>query len=226
MPEYNLIQNPELVRRLTALLGLRQAHIAPTLDENVTPVVLLADVQREPEFLPRRFSANGLCDGDNVTLGGGFRLENPSTSGIVAKVTRITVSLFTSVIAGGDKLFLDLVNTSTASFNLANVINTVRGKDWRKGIAIIAGTPASDQPSALQLLTGTASSNQPLVQFCRGMETYRTGNASANDAIAIIDLDTTDWGMYLQPGFTVLGATTDPVPAGNITVQWEERRQA
>lgn len=43
-PEHNLIQAPELVRRLFRRLGVRQSHIAPTLNEGVQAVVVLEDL--------------------------------------------------------------------------------------------------------------------------------------------------------------------------------------
>lgn len=45
MPEFNLIQAPELLRKLSQLVGLRQAHVVPTLNEGVQAVVILADVR-------------------------------------------------------------------------------------------------------------------------------------------------------------------------------------
>lgn len=45
--DYNVIQAPELLARLTRRLGLKQAHIASTLNEGVQAVVLLDDVSRE-----------------------------------------------------------------------------------------------------------------------------------------------------------------------------------
>lgn len=45
MAEFNLIQAPELIRRLTKRLGLRQPHITPSLNEGVQAVVILDDVR-------------------------------------------------------------------------------------------------------------------------------------------------------------------------------------
>ena len=228
MSEYNLIQHPELIRRLTTLLGLRQPHITPTLDENVGAVIVLADLQREPEFLPRRFSANGGTDGDSATLGGGFRLENPAGSGIVAKVCRITVTTQTPTRTGGEQLWLEVIATSASSFNLSNVINQVRGRDWRKGISTLAGTVDADRPSSLFLLTGTApTGGGALNQYSTALTLSGRSVASPGEVAqtALVDLDTSEWSMFLQPGFTLLGIMADPVPTGTASLQWEERRQ-
>jgi hypothetical protein len=45
VPEHNLIQAPEKLRRLFNSLGIRQPHIAPTMNEGVQPVVILDDVR-------------------------------------------------------------------------------------------------------------------------------------------------------------------------------------
>src|SRR6266481_5842162 len=47
-PEYKIIQAPEIIRRLTRVLGLKQMHVSPALNEGVQPVVLLADVSKQP----------------------------------------------------------------------------------------------------------------------------------------------------------------------------------
>lgn len=41
--EYNLIQNPSLGSNLARFLGLKQAHVVPTLNEGVQAVVLVGD---------------------------------------------------------------------------------------------------------------------------------------------------------------------------------------
>ena len=47
-PELNIIQAPEIVNRLTRALGVRQAHVLPTMSETVHPVVILHDATQEP----------------------------------------------------------------------------------------------------------------------------------------------------------------------------------
>ena len=44
--DWNVVQAPELLRRLTQRLGMRQAHVAPTLNEGIQAVVILDDISR------------------------------------------------------------------------------------------------------------------------------------------------------------------------------------
>ena len=53
MPERNLIQAPELLRRLSRVFGLRQMHIAPTLNEGIQATAIVADLTRI-ETAPQR----------------------------------------------------------------------------------------------------------------------------------------------------------------------------
>lgn len=48
MAEHNLIQRPDLLRRLALGLGLRQPHITPALDEGVKAVVIMEDFREFP----------------------------------------------------------------------------------------------------------------------------------------------------------------------------------
>lgn len=43
----NIIQRPELLLQLREALGLRQAHVAPTLNEGIQAVVVVADIGRD-----------------------------------------------------------------------------------------------------------------------------------------------------------------------------------
>lgn len=45
MGEFNIIQRPDLILRLQSMLGLRQAHVVPSLSETVQPVVIFGDVR-------------------------------------------------------------------------------------------------------------------------------------------------------------------------------------
>lgn len=44
--EHNIIQNPEILRRMQQGLGMRQAHVAPVLGEGLQPVVIVEDLTR------------------------------------------------------------------------------------------------------------------------------------------------------------------------------------
>lgn len=45
MGEFNIIQRPDLILRLQTMLGIRQAHVVPSLAETVQPVVIFGDVR-------------------------------------------------------------------------------------------------------------------------------------------------------------------------------------
>jgi hypothetical protein len=47
VPEYNLIQRGDLILRLQQMLGVRQAHVVPSLAETVQAVVIMGDVRDE-----------------------------------------------------------------------------------------------------------------------------------------------------------------------------------
>lgn len=70
-PDYNLIQRPEVIRRLSRFFGLRQHHITPSLNEGVQPVVLVADLTREGELeeTERRLVRHGSTDSRIAGLG-------------------------------------------------------------------------------------------------------------------------------------------------------------
>jgi hypothetical protein len=42
---YNLIQNPEIIARLARFLGMRQAHVTPSLQEGLQAVVIVGDAR-------------------------------------------------------------------------------------------------------------------------------------------------------------------------------------
>jgi hypothetical protein len=57
-PEVNIVQNPDIIRRLATGLGVRQAHITPALNEGLQAVVVLEDLsERETQKFRKRFMA-------------------------------------------------------------------------------------------------------------------------------------------------------------------------
>lgn len=90
-PEHNKVQAPELLRRLTRLLGLRQMHVAPSLTEGVTPVVVLGDVSERPsEHLAERiygFSVFAITDATNTRAG--IYLVNPPGTPVDVELHRL-----------------------------------------------------------------------------------------------------------------------------------------
>lgn len=90
--EHNLIQRPELIRDLASRLGLRQAHVTPTLQEGVQAVVLIDDLTRTPSALGRR--ASFMLDGQNGTAATAscVGLGNLPTSGVRCRITGLVAS--------------------------------------------------------------------------------------------------------------------------------------
>lgn len=95
MPEHNIIQAPEIIGRLTRALGIRQAHVLPTMSETVTPVVLIADVSQQPGgstgYASFRGGTSQQAAGANVFVVA--FLTNPAGSGVLARVRAIEVSV-------------------------------------------------------------------------------------------------------------------------------------
>lgn len=111
MPEYNLIQAPELLMKLAKRFGIRQAHTSPTLAENVQPVVIVDDIRdnlvsREEKYgafvsvIPIAGQRAGVEIRNQPGPGGGAQ-GYPST-GVIVRVDRVTVSAVTSVTANND----------------------------------------------------------------------------------------------------------------------------
>lgn len=101
-PEPNIIQRPELLRRLSTRLGIRQAHVAPALNEGVQPVVILDDLSQDPATTYKKAYwqwQGALLAVAGVSYAGCFLL-NPRDSLVDCRVTRITVSHSGSSILG------------------------------------------------------------------------------------------------------------------------------
>lgn len=88
--EHNLIQSPEIVRRLTSRFKLRQGHVAPVLNEGVQPIVIVDDLREAKEFAPlHTFSGTVLAPGDVTTVptrDGVAMIVNPVASGVACRV--------------------------------------------------------------------------------------------------------------------------------------------
>ena len=98
--ERNLIQAPELIARITSLLGMKQRSVAPTLNETLQPVIIAGDVTTLPEVQP----AGVLCRVQSV-IGGpiidyDLGLYNPATSNTMARVTYIELQAIQAIHEG------------------------------------------------------------------------------------------------------------------------------
>jgi hypothetical protein len=91
--EFNLIQAPEILLRLARAFGMRQAHIAPTLNEGVQAVVIIGDVSADPVTFSigtYRFSTTNIFAGANVFMSS--QLQNPIGSKVNLRVHAIQFS--------------------------------------------------------------------------------------------------------------------------------------
>jgi hypothetical protein len=109
MPEHNLIQRPDLLHRVQQFLGLRQAHVAPSLTEGVQLVCIIGDIRDE---LVAGKSAGGASSDlafsipFNMPAGGAgvfntIKLRNPSgnQSGRVIQLQDLIITAGTDVTA-------------------------------------------------------------------------------------------------------------------------------
>lgn len=87
-PEFNLIQQPELVRLLAQVAGLRQSHITPALSDTVVPVIVVADASASQARENLKFAsyAQGGIAGGGGALKPCFGVWNPPDSQINVRV--------------------------------------------------------------------------------------------------------------------------------------------
>lgn len=132
MPTHNLIQNPELIRRLAEGLGVRQAHVTPALNEGVQAVVLLDDLRGAGQLVDadaKRFSLYSNMDRGASTDGHNpcWQLRNPVDSRTVARVRRVSLRLINPNNEGLTQLIAlgSYVNSGTTA--AAGLIGVGRG---------------------------------------------------------------------------------------------------
>lgn len=94
IPEHNIVQTPELLRRIKERFQLRQAHVAPALNEGIQLVALVDDLRDTPAdrslALTYRAGASAVADATNFWLG--VNLWMPATSRYNAHVTRVFIN--------------------------------------------------------------------------------------------------------------------------------------
>jgi hypothetical protein len=92
----NDIQRPEIGQALVRFLGIREANPAPTLNPEVQPVILVGDLTLpiEPNVVRQAsgFSFSAAAAGQISSV----QLWNPTTSGVLLKVTGIYISAATT----------------------------------------------------------------------------------------------------------------------------------
>jgi hypothetical protein len=124
MAEYNILQNPDLIRRLQRRTGIRQAHIAPALNEGVQTVIILDDLtqQRSDTILyATGVRSSGAGDGVSNPIVG---LLNPVGSHTIARV------LFArgNTVSAGSPIALLLLGTPINPLPAGVLVNGTAGR--------------------------------------------------------------------------------------------------
>lgn len=114
MAEHNLIQKPDLLRGLQQATGVRQAHIVPSLADNVQPVIVIEDTRRFPGSKPYEFAGARHIAGDGAVNGPTIALSNPTGSGVVAHLRGIILACQPSVAAALTMTFQIQIDTNPA----------------------------------------------------------------------------------------------------------------
>lgn len=102
MAEHNLIQNPDIIGRLAKLLGMRQAHVAPTLNEGIQAVVIVDDARGAigPASTPAPLRRTFVCAGWfslGATIDGAIQVVNTQTCVLRLKRLILRTDLTTPV---------------------------------------------------------------------------------------------------------------------------------
>jgi len=90
--DYNLIQQPELLDRLRAFIGVRgQRSLVPTMNMGVQATILLADLSQNPKPIYRR-AGSGSSQPAVALNFSRVRLTNPLASGKRLRIVDVIVS--------------------------------------------------------------------------------------------------------------------------------------
>ena len=198
--EYNLIQAPEIIRRLAVKLGIRQAHIAPTLAENVVPVILLDDLTDRDQSDVRR------CAGGVSGISAGAFLFNavlfnPVASGIVAKVSRLFVGLGAA----------DQINVGLSP--AINVPASTIGGFKQRLDEVNHEAPNVTFPQCLVYANAAAAID------------YTTGYVCQKSLVGPSTLNRFDLEASLYPGTALIVCIPTPIVAARINFEWQEQGQ-
>ena len=206
--EQNLIQAPELIRRLTRLFGLVQAHVAPTLLEGVQAVAIIADVRSEVGNIVPTYTKGGLVNGDAIVGGPALKLWNPVDSGVWIKPIR----LYWGVVAGIGAQTTQQFRLETSAF-----------------LGELGNLDGAGQQQGLQMRYGTGS----LARRSRGRVSIG-GGAGASDIFWTWNIPLTqiqgmvlefkdDLDLFIPPGLNFVVTHDDADSFGGyVSIQWQE----
>ena len=200
-PERNIIQRPEILARLTSLLSLRQAHVAPTLNDGVQSVVVLADISKDTvraEAQLRRgvaFTSQVAQVGLNCWLG----MYNKRQSELAADDAALSIDKRRQerdVLIHG----VSFGNAGGVTTNSVNVISVEKGR--------FLGVPAVAEPDVV-FIEPQVGVNRPTTCSQRALQGVGTGFIPGGSIIALIDTGVNDTWMwnapanfFLPPGWT------------------------
>lgn len=212
MAEHNLIQAPELLRRLARRLGLRQAHVSPTLNEGVQAVILVDDVTaQKSESLLYAWAFTAGSPGDTLTKASTCALWNPPGSGRRARVLTYRGATQTGLAASGVQSMYMGPYVATAypgaSFGRYQDTALAKGTPVCK---VIGGNDTSPPGGATSLIVQSL----PVVRDTALGPPYSTEY-----------LNVERQGVWLEPGFALFAQlttvlATDFIASANFT--WYE----
>jgi hypothetical protein len=155
MASFNLIQAPEILLRLSRALGLRQAHVTPTLNEGVQAVVLIADVSRDPSApIVQAYRSGAFSTVAAGLLFHSFNLCNPVGSGVRVRIISIEWSarITTGTQIGVGPRFFVLPTSFSRATNPLDPSGSGRSKAspiFQEGAGVSAPNDWLDEPVSL-----------------------------------------------------------------------------
>lgn len=158
----NVIQNPELILRLRRALGLVQAHVTPTLNEGVQPVVILGDVSDVgPVPRDRIATFNGFATG---ALNGNVFIVNPNGSGVDLVMRKLIASgQANGALAWGLSFFAPgATPTDTRFVNLTLLPGTIAAQNAAARGGVVAQGGAFGNASDVTASTFFSTDRQPV----------------------------------------------------------------
>lgn len=203
MPEFNLIQRPDLLTRVAQFFGLKQAHIVPTLSENVQLVAILADMRDEKpsqqDRPPVEVTNQAIFGAAGAAAVNVFKVRNPAASPV--RIQMLSMRVASSVD------WSSCVQRESAAFNTVLVNGVANAESW--------GILPNNQP----LTYGVFEYKTPTAGVIATPFTW--ANFASADAATPMDWDLSN--IHLLPGFEFL--LSQQIFNGTLHVQqirWRE----
>jgi len=155
-PEHNIIQKPELIRALQQRLGIRQAHVAPALNDGVQAVVVMDDLGRQRlEIGGESYAAGDSVVGDGIQFTTAI-FNNALGTGVRARIISIVLQ---SRASSGNIITLTLGSGTAGTLSLSPVSSAFSdgSSEDSTGTPADPNTPKKSQPKCRLFLGRTAS---------------------------------------------------------------------